>query len=169
MKILLLFTFLFYSISTNIFAQDAPGGDAPPISPGKHFIHIATASNSTGNWTTIDNPNTNSNPTAKLFITHNLDASGSGVYNDHVSGLWYNGTSWTIFNEDAGMVPIIENSAYNVLVADETQSTVFQHTARPTNTVGNWTELTHPELDGNPNARILVTQILIDTAGQSLQ
>jgi len=161
MKKLLLFTFLFYSISTNIFAQDFPGGDSPAISPGKHFVHMATASNSTGNWTAIDNPNTNSNPDAKLFITHNLDASGSGVYNDHVTGLWYNGTSWTIFNEDAGTVPIIENSAYHILVADETQSTVFQHTARPTNISSNWTELTHPELDGNPNARILVTQILL--------
>ncbi len=167
MKKLLLFAFLFYSISTIMFAQYAPGGDAPPISPGKHFVHIATPSNSTGNWTAIDNPNTNSNPTAKLFITHNYNTSGSGVYNDHVSGLWYNGTSWTIFNEDAGTVPIIENSAYNVLVADENQSTVFQHTARPSNINSNWTALTHPQLDGNPNARILVTQILIDTAANT--
>ena len=165
MKKLLLFAFLFYSISTIMFAQDAPGGDAPPISSGKHFIHIATASNSTSNWTTIDNPNTNSNPTAKLFITHNLDASGSGVYNDHVSGLWYNGTSWTIFSQDGSTIP--ENSAYHILVADETQSTVFQHTARLANTLGNWTALTHPELDGNPDARILVTQILIDSAGNT--
>jgi hypothetical protein len=165
MKKLLLFAFLFYSISTIMFAQYAPGGDAPPISPGKHFIHISTTSNSTSNWTTIDNPNTNSNPTAKLFITHNYNASGSGVYNDHVSGLWYNSTSWTIFNEDG--TPIIENSAYHILVADENQSTVFQHTARPSNINSNWTALTHPQLDGNPNARILVTQILIDTAANT--
>jgi Secretion system C-terminal sorting domain len=149
------------------FAQVVPGGDAPPISSGKHFVHIATAGNSTANYTSIDNPNTNANPTAKLFIAHNYDASGSGVYNNHVSGLWYNsGTSkWTIFNEDSGGVPIIQNSAYHILVADETQSTVFQHTARPSNTVLNWTVLSNPATDGKPNARILVTQILIDTAG----
>ena len=167
MKKLLLFVFLFSSIPTLMFSQDFPGVEAPAVNLGKHFVHIATTSNSTSNWTTIDNPNTNSNPTAKLFIMHNYDASGSGVYNDHVSGLWYNtGTSmWTIFNEDFGIVPIVENSAYHILVADETQSTVFQHTATPSNITSNWTVLSHPELDGNPNARILVTQILIGSAG----
>ena len=165
MKKMLLFTFLFYSISIIMFAQGVPGGDAPTISPGKHFVHIATASNSTSNLTKIDNPNTNSKPDAKLFISHNYNAGGSGVYNDHVSGLWYNGTEWTIFSQDVSAIP--ENSAYHILVADETQSTVFQHTARPANINTNWTALTHPELDGNPNARILVTQILIDTAGNT--
>ena len=147
--------------ATLSFAQEAPGtpgGDSPSISSGKHFVHIATNLNSTSNWTTIDNPNTNSNPNAKLFITHNY-----GVYNNHVTGLWYSSGSskWTIFNEDSGNVPIVENSTYNVLVADETQSTVFQHTARPSNIVGSWTYLSNPEIDGNPYARILVTQIII--------
>ena len=115
---------------TNIsYTQPVPGGDAPPISPGKHFLHIATAGNSASNWTVIDNPYTNGNADAKLFISHNWNGSGSGVYNDHVSGLWYNGSNWTIFNEDAGIVPVVENSAYHILVADESQSTVFQHSA----------------------------------------
>ncbi|HEX7358642.1 MAG TPA: T9SS type A sorting domain-containing protein [Ignavibacteriaceae bacterium] len=151
---------------TNIsYTQPVPGGDAPPISPGKHFLHIATAGNSASNWTVIDNPYTNGNADAKLFISHNWNGSGSGVYNDHVSGLWYNGSNWTIFNEDAGIVPVVENSAYHILVADESQSTVFQHSAEAGNIVSNWTVLSHPELDGNPNARILVTQILISSAG----
>lgn len=157
--------FTLFLLLTNIsFTQEVtgmPGGDAPPpISPGKHFVHIAILSNSSANYTTIDNPNTNAIPAAKLFITHNY-----GVYNNHVSGLWYNSGSskWTIFNEDVGSV--VENSTYNVLVADETQSTVFQHTARPSNILGNWTILSNPDLDGKPNARILVTQIIIDTAG----
>lgn len=154
---LLIFLFL-----TNIsFTQEAPGTrgvESPSISSGKHFVHIATAGNSTANYTSMDNPNTNGNPNAKLFITHNY-----GVYNNHVTGLWYNSgaSKWTIFNEDPGNVPIVENSTYNVLVADETQSAVFQHTARPSNISGNWTVLSHPDLDGNPNARILVTQIII--------
>lgn len=155
-------------IITNIsIAQPMPGGDAPPISPGKHFLHVATAGNSTSNWTTIDNPNTNGNPDAKLFIAHNWNGSGSGVYNDHVSGLWYDGSNWTIFNEDAGIVPVVENSAYHILVADESQSTVFQHIADAGNIISNWTVLSHPELDGNPDARILVTQILISSAGNT--
>lgn len=159
---------IFSSLSFAQVISGVPGGDAPPpLSPGKHFVHIATAGNSTANYTSIDNPNTNANPTAKLFIAHNYDASGSGVYNNHVNGLWYNSGSskWTIFNEDSGNVPIIQNSAYHILVADETQSTVFQHTARPSNIISNWTVLSNSAIDGNPNARILVTQIIIDTAG----
>jgi len=149
--------------TTVVFAQGVPGGDSPAINSGKHFVHIATNLNSTSNWTTIDNPNTNSNPTAKLFITHDYSGSGSGVYNNHVTGLWYStgSSKWTIFNEDSGNVPIVVNSAYHILVADETQSTVFQHTARPSNIIGNWTVLSHPDLDGKPNARILVTQIIM--------
>jgi len=157
------FLFLFLFLTNISFSQEIPGtngGDAPAISSGKHFVHIATAGNSTANYTSLDNPNTNANPTAKLFITHNY-----GVYNDHTSGLWYNsGTlKWTIFSQDLSTIPA--NSMYHILLADETQSTVFQHTARPSNIVSNWTILSNPELDGNPDARILVSQILIDTAG----
>ena len=164
MKKILLFL-LFYTLnSALIFSQDLPGGDDPSISPGKHFKHVATASNSTSNLTTIDNAATNGVSTAKIFVSHNY---GTGVYNDHVSGIWYNPGSnkWTIFNQDGSGVVV--NSTFNILVADETQSTVFQHTARPYNISNNWTALTHPDLDGNPNARIMVTQILIDTASNT--
>ena len=161
---LLHFLTLSIILTTLSFAQavlDTPGGDSPTVNSGKHFIHIATAGNSSSNYTTIDNPNSNAIPTAKLFITHNY-----GVYNNHVTGLWYNAGSskWTIFNEVPGD-SIVANSIYNILVADETQSTVFQHTARPGNIVSNWTVLSNSAIDGNPNARILVTQIIIDTAG----
>ena len=156
MKKLLLFVFLFSSIPTLMFSQNLPSAEAPAVNLGKHFVHIATASNSTNNWTTIDNPNTNANPDAKLFITHNF-----GIFNDHVSGLWYSTSTsmWTIFSEDGTNIP--ENSEYHILVADETQSTVFQHTANSGNIVQNYTILSNPELDGNPDARILVTQIII--------
>jgi hypothetical protein len=164
-KKLLVFAILLINLTINLFAQDFPGSsgtDAPPVSGGKHFKHIATSATLSGNWTTIDNAATNGKPDAKLFITHNY-----GLYNNHVSGLWYNsGTSkWTIFNQDSGVVPIVVNSEYNIWVADESKSVVFQHTARPSNIISNWTVITNPATDGNPNLRILVTQILIDTAG----
>lgn len=162
----LLFSLIILFLSTYSVAQDVPGGifDTPPMNLGRHFKHTATAGNSTSNYTTIDNSLTNGKPDAKLFITHNY-----GTYNNHVSGLWYNtGTSkWTIFNQDAGSVPIVVNSAYHILVADESKATVFQHTARPSNITSNWTIITNPATDGKPNARLLVTQILIDTAGNT--
>ncbi|MFZ1279987.1 MAG: T9SS type A sorting domain-containing protein [Ignavibacteriaceae bacterium] len=165
MKKILVFTFLVFTITLNLFAQNLPGfieSDSPQVNGGKHFKHIATSGTLSGNWTTIDNPATNGNPDAKLFITHNY-----GDYNNHVNGLWYNtGTSkWTIFNQDSGVVPIVANSEFHILVADESQSTVFQHTAASGNIISNWTVITHPALDGKPNAKILVTQILISSAG----
>lgn len=153
------FLFLFLFLTNISFSQEVPGtngGDSPSISSGKHFVHIATAGNSNSNYTSLDNANTNANPTAKLFITHNF-----GIFNNHASGLWYNTVTlkWTIFSQDLSAIPV--NSAYHILVADETQSTVFQHTARPSNINENYTVLSNPDLDGNPNARILVTQIII--------
>lgn len=158
---LLIVSFLVLNFS--IHAQISTSITTPSTSSGRHFIHVATTSNSTSNWTTIDNQYTNNNPEAKIFITHNYKGSGTGIYNNHASGLWYNGTKWTIFSEDITTIP--ENSSYNVLVADESNSTVFQHSADSSNTILNWTVLHHPDLDGNPDARIMVTQILIDTSG----
>ena len=155
--------FTFFSLSTSVLAQISPKITAPPENSGRHFIHVATASNSLANYTKIDNSNTNDNPDAKLFITHNYYGSGTGIYNNHPSGLWYNGSQWTIFSED--VTPIPENSSYNILVADESKSTVFQHSADSSNTILNWTILSNPAIDGNPDARILVTQILIGSTG----
>lgn len=165
----LLFSLIILFLSTYSIAQDLPGGifETPPMNLGRHFMHIATAGNSSGNFTIIDNSLTNNKPNAKLFISHDWKGSGTGTYNNHANGLWYNGTKWTIFNQDSGVVPIVVNSAYHILVADESKATVFQHTARPNNITSNWTIITNPATDGKPNARLLVTQILIDTAGNT--
>lgn len=170
MKKFLVFTILLFSLTFEIFSQNVPGyssTDYPPTSFGKHFTHIALSSTNSANYTTIDNPATNDKPNARLFITHNWNRSGSGVYNDKVSGLWYKSSAnkWTIF--DQGSNPIIENSAYDIWVVDAADSMVFQHTARSYNTSSNYTIINHPKLDGKPNAAILVTQILIDTAGNT--
>ena len=170
MKKFLVFAILFFTISFKIIPQTEPGylgTDYPPTSFGKYFTHIALSSTNTSNYTTIDNPATNDNPNARLFIIHNWNGSGSGVYNNRVTGLWYKTSvnKWTIFNENLNAT--VENSAYNICVVDPADSMVFQHTARPYNTGSNYTIINHPKLNGKPNAAILVTQILIDTAGNT--
>jgi len=45
----------------------------------------------------------------------------SGVYNNHPIGVWYDGTEWTIFNEDIDT--IATGASFNVLVAGDKSPT----------------------------------------------
>ena len=84
-------------------------------SSGAAFVHVATAGNSTGNYTIINNPLCNGDPNAILMVTPNLNPSNTlHVYNNHPIGVWYNGSNWTIFEQDVATVPV--NAAFNVLV-----------------------------------------------------
>ena len=79
------------------------------------FIHIATASNSTLNYTDIDHPATNNNPDALILITPNWSPNGKGdTYNDHATGVWYHQGKWSIFNQDKVTMPA--GAAFNVMV-----------------------------------------------------
>ena len=79
------------------------------------FVHTATTDNISSNWTVIDNPLTNDNPTALLTVTQNWNPGGSGdVYNNHEVGVWYDGSKWAIFNQDEEAMP--EGASFNVLV-----------------------------------------------------
>jgi len=82
---------------------------------GAAFVHVATAGNSLGNYTIINNPLCNGDPNAILMVTPNLNPGNTlHVYNNHPIGVWYNGSSWTIFEQDVATVPL--NAAFNVLV-----------------------------------------------------
>jgi len=111
--LMLLFSFL------TIVAQD------------KIYVHTATVENSTGQVTYIDHPDLNNNPDAGIFFAHVWNPNGgSGVYNNNVSGLWYDGVNWTIFNEDPS-VDIVEGSSYNIYIADP--ANVFTHISTAAN------------------------------------
>jgi hypothetical protein len=127
-----------------------------PSSNGSAFIHTASASNIIGNWTTIDNPATNNNPNALVFITHNWGASGdaNNVYNNKPTGVWYDGTKWAIYNEDGSAFP--DGAAYNVFVPDP-GTHAFVHTATASNITDWVTYIDNPLLNGNPDATIIVT------------
>ena len=96
-----IFTILSMLLFTVALAQD------------KVFVHKATTGNSSGNVSTLDHPDLNGNSSANFIVTHNLDYEGV-QYNNKVTGTWYNGSSWTVFNEDASTM--VEGSSYNIYI-----------------------------------------------------
>ena len=82
------------------------------------FIHRAVAANISVHVTTIDHPLCNNQPNAILLITPNWNPGGvGGVYNSHVTGVYYAGGRWIIFNQDSAAMPV--NAAFNVLVINQ--------------------------------------------------
>jgi hypothetical protein len=123
---------------------------------GQAFRHTAAASNIDAGqpWITIlDNALTNNLSSKLLFVSQ--EWGSAGPYNPHSIGVWYNGTKWTIFNQDRVTMP--PQAKFNVLALDPGDN-VFVHTAGGANITGQRTTLDHPLLNNNPNARILVTQ-----------
>lgn len=74
------------------------------------FMHKSEPANTSGHITTIDNPNCNGNPNAVLFVTQNW----KGTYNAKSVAVWYNGSKWTIYNQDKTAMPSGTN--FNVMV-----------------------------------------------------
>jgi len=113
------------------------------------FVHTATATNTSLNYTIIDNPLTNGKPNAKILVTP-VDTT-----NSRPIGVWYNGTKWGIFNQDIVNMPI--GASFNVFVIPETYAGGFVHKATAGNSSGNVTYIDHPLTNGNPNAIVFVT------------
>ncbi len=139
---------------------------AATVLPGVRFVHIATASNTTDNYTCIDHPRLNGNPNAIFFVTQNWNpGGGSGIDNNQRIGVLYHIilAQWCIFNQGGSSASMPVGAAFNVFIPSA-GSHVFVHTAT-SGTGGNigcpWnncTYLNHPMLNNNPNAIFLVTQ-----------
>ncbi len=81
----------------------------------KIYVHTATAANILGYITYLDHPDLNGNPNANIVYKHVWNPNGeSGVYNNHIDGLWYDGSQWTIFNED--LSPMVEGAQFFVYI-----------------------------------------------------
>jgi hypothetical protein len=88
----------------NIFIPDAATS---------FYKHTAT-SNSYITW--LDNPLLNGNPYAKIFIVHDYTniPTSEGHINDEL-GVWYDGSSWTIYNENP-YDTLFTGATFNVLI-----------------------------------------------------
>jgi len=121
---------------------------------GSAYIHEATAENIEGNYSNLDSPGVTDNANALVFITHNWSGNASGVYVNRATGVWYNGSNWAIYNEDQEGFQV--EAAFNTFVADPSEH-AFQHVATEENTNADLSYIDHPLLNGNPDARILIT------------
>jgi hypothetical protein len=95
--------------------QDKPAPDE--IAFDAVFVHRATPENISSNSTYLDNPLTNGNPDAILYVTQSWNpGGGGGTYNNHPIGVWYDAGRhrWAIFNQDRKAIP--EGAAFNVAV-----------------------------------------------------
>jgi hypothetical protein len=122
------------------------------------FVHQATAGNINGHWTYIDNPLTNDNPNALLFVTQNWNPGGTGgMYNDRPIGVWYDigVQKWAIFNEDFGSMPT--GAAFNVLVT-EAGSHAFVHRATAGTLAASSTLIDYAPVNDDTHALLFVTQ-----------
>ena len=143
-----------------IFNQDhvaMPVGAAfnviiPP--PGANvFVHTATSFSC--NCTIIDDPLTNGNPNALVFVTPNWNPGDvGGTFDDHPIGVLYNAGQWLIFNQDLAAMPV--GAAFNVFVPPAGPN-VFVHTATAGNSTDDYTVIDNPLANGHPNAMVLVT------------
>jgi len=126
-----------------------------PLGLGVQFVHTATLANILGDSTYINNPLTNNNPNAIVFVTPNWNPGGVGnTYDNHPIGVWYDGSKWAIFNQDLAAMPV--GAAFNVLIPT-TGTAAFVQTATLANILGDSTYINNPLTNNNPNAIVLVT------------
>ncbi|MCH9660053.1 MAG: T9SS type A sorting domain-containing protein [Bacteroidetes bacterium] len=141
-----IFTFLTLLLTTITVAQTSM------------FVHTAEASTISADASFIDHPDLNGNPDAKILISHNWNPAGaSGIYNDNNTGAFYSAgqSQWAVYNEDGSSM--IENSAYNIYIAQGSE--VFLHIADAANqgSSDSYSVLSHPDLNNNPDANIILT------------
>ena len=115
------------------------------------FLHTTSSSNNSSNWTTIDNPTTNNKPNAVLIVTANWGTAGP--YHNKAIGVWYNNGKWTVYNQDLSTMP--SGVRFNVLVKDPSDKAAV---VTASSISGHVAILSHPSLNGNPNAKLLATQ-----------
>jgi hypothetical protein len=85
-----------------------------------HIVTTGPGGNGEFNYTWLDNPATNHNLHALVFVTHNLGPTSGMLASNHALGAWFSGTinggAWSIFNQD--LAPVADSDYYNVFVID---------------------------------------------------
>ena len=124
---------------------------------GAHFVHYATAENTSGLFTILRHPLTDNRQDTIIHVTQNWNPPGSlGTYNDSVIMVIYTLEGlWSIMIQDDSVMPV--GAAFNIWIPPVDAST-FVHTATIANTIGNWTVIDNPLTNGNPDAVLRVTQ-----------
>jgi hypothetical protein len=127
---------------------------------GPVFVHITSSANTSAHITDLNTGLTGTADGKKFIFCHHY-----GKYNTSSQGLWYDGTQYTIFNQNLSTIPA--GDGYAVLLP-QTGGTLYQHTVTAANSSGNTTELDNAALNGNPNAVFFFSKtfdgVIYDTA-----
>ncbi|GER57972.1 T9SS type A sorting domain-containing protein [Patiriisocius marinus] len=95
--------------------------------------HTTSVASISGNGSVIDNPYLNNNPNALFVFTHyyGLGGASSEVLLDSPLGIYYDGSHWSIFREDLGVMP--ENVVFDIAIMD--REILAVETSEITNTI----------------------------------
>jgi hypothetical protein len=126
---------------------------------GPYLIHTATAANTIGSTTYIDDPSLNSQGNKILMVTQNW--SGLNVYNNRHIAVFYNqfNQRWGIHNLNGAAMPL--NATFFVYNSVPLSS-AFTHQATNLiigggNISGHITYINNPATNGRPEAKLFVT------------
>jgi hypothetical protein len=128
----------------------APGPDM------NTFVHVTANDNIIAQSTVLDHTSINNNPNA-VFIVSDL----YGSYHLPVIGVFYdNGTQrWRIYNTAGDAMPTNKKFHIAVAINGQAQYGALKHISTAQNITNNRTALDNPNLNGNPDAVIFVTQV----------
>jgi hypothetical protein len=129
--------------------------DLSPIPLGAAFNYVSdnlqVVTAAPGKAMTIGGP---SNLGATWFVTSVWNPyGGMGVYDNHQPAVIFDGTFWSVAQSDGSAFP-----AWASFNANQYSGQIV--TAGPGNVVGDSMYLSDPSYDGNPNARVFVTENL---------
>lgn len=115
------------------------------------FVHTTNQSNNVQNYTLLDFAGLNNMPNMVVVAEQQPD----GTLNNRPIGVWYNGSKWSVFNQDRQAMPMGVKFKITFQAAD---GNAFVITASASNTLNGKVKLDKPELNGNPNAKFIFSQ-----------
>jgi hypothetical protein len=130
-----------------------------PSDGGGTFVHTASAGNTSGHVTTINNTSLNNLANRIVLATANWNpgAAPVGIYNPHTISVGYFPPSWFVLNNDFVNMPV--GAAFNIYSQDPSPN-AFVHMVASTNLVdAKTTKLDHALLNDTPCANVNVTPI----------
>ena len=119
-------------------------------------VHTVAEASMIDNKSKIENVSTDGDPDKLLFITLNRTPQSSAMPSP--VGVNYENDKWHIYRADGAS--FVKGTRFNVLAFDDDYPLAFEHTHVSGTQTGNvfQTVLNHPELNDNPDAKLLVTQ-----------
>ena len=128
-----------------------------PRSSGTAFTVTATSGNVGGDSMDINKAATNHHGSAQLQVTQSWNLPGhTGVYNDDNVGVWYDGSTWLIFQEDKAAMTL--GASFNVLVGTRGTGafgTVLK--AKSSNISDNWVTISNRRTNNHSAAMVFAT------------